>query len=72
MEVEVFISIKQYRLRHFAPGSAPHVNTIRRMIRERVLPGRRLGRMYYVDESAPLSTVDALVAKVVGHVPRTS
>ena len=65
------ISIKLYRQRNFAPGSAPHENTIRRLIREHVLPGRRLGRMYYVDESAPLSTVEALVAKVVGHVPRT-
>jgi hypothetical protein len=65
------ISIKLYRQRHFAPGSAPHENTIRRLIREQQLPGRRLGRMYYVDESAPVSKVDALIARVMGHVRRS-
>ena len=66
------ISIKLYRERYFAPGSAPHENTIRRLIRDQRLPGRRLGRLYYVDESAPLSSVDALIARVVGHVRCTA
>ena len=65
------ISIKLYQQRHFAPGSAPHQNTIRRLIREHQLPGRRLGRMYYVDESAPVTTADALVARVMNHVRRS-
>ena len=65
------ISIKLYRQRNFAPGSAPHENTIRRWIRERLLPGRRLGSKYYVDENASAPTVDALVARVMGHVPST-
>lgn len=66
----MLISVQQYRQQHFAPGSAPHESTIRRLIRERVLPGRRIGHLYFIDDQVPLSRVDAIVAKVAGHVRR--
>lgn len=68
----LLVSIKQYLLRNFADGSALHENTVRRLIREHKIPGRRIGSRYFVDESAGTSKVDALIARVVGHVRSAS
>ncbi|MBL6750463.1 MAG: hypothetical protein ISP90_08065 [Nevskia sp.] len=65
------ISVQRYRLDRFEAGSAPHENTIRRLIRERQLPGRRIGARYFIDESALPSTVERLVAKVCSDVRRS-
>lgn len=63
------ISIKRYREEYFAVGSAPHVNTIRRLIRKGRLPGCLVGAQYFVD-LAPASNVDRLLAKAMSHVRR--
>lgn len=68
----MLISVQQFRQQHFAPGSAPHESTIRRLIRKRVLPGRRIGHLYFIDDQAPLSRLDAIVARAAGRVRRPS
>lgn len=65
-------TIDDFIRRTFASDSAPHVNTVRRHIREGKLPGRRLGARYYVDEAALDSRFDDLIEKVKSDVRRPS
>ncbi len=66
------VGVKKFIERKFAAGCAPHINTVRRLIREKKLSGRVLGRRYYVDELAFEAGLSPAVEKVLRDVSRTS
>ena len=66
------VSLDQFARLAFTEGSAPHVNTLRRMVREGTLIGRRLGSRYYVDSALIEAGFNSLVAKVLNDVRRAS
>lgn len=39
----------RFRTEHFAPGSEPSMNTIKKLIDDGDLPGRKIGTIHYVD-----------------------
>lgn len=39
----------KFRTEHFAPGSEPSINTVKKLIDVGELPGRKIGTIYYVD-----------------------
>ena len=49
----------------FEPESMPSENTLRSWIDEGEIPGKRIGRKYYVDLDALKSHDDALVSAVL-------
>lgn len=66
------IALQTFARMAFADGSAPHINTLRRMVKDGVLMGRRLGSRYYVDAAMIEAGFDPLVAKVLNDVRRAS
>ena len=66
------VALHQFAQLAFTEGSAPHINTLRRMIKDGVLMGRRLGSRYYVDAALIEAGFNPLVAKVLNDVRRAS
>lgn len=66
------VALHQFARLAFAEGSAPHIHTLRRMVKEGVLHGRRLGSRYYVDAAMIEAGFDPIVAKVLNDVRRAS
>lgn len=64
------ITVEQFRLRTFAPGSRPHPNTVIRWLRNRLIPGRQIGKQWYVDSIALDANGNPLVEKVLRDVSR--
>lgn len=60
-------TIQQFRKSRdvFEPESMPSENTLRSWIDEGEIPGKRIGRKYYVDLDALKSHDDALVSAVL-------
>lgn len=59
------IAIPQWRDKHFAENSAPDEGSVRRLLREGKLPGRKVGKLWFVDEAEWLSDGDELVRRVL-------
>lgn len=59
------ISIPKWRERHFEADSAPDDVTVRRLLRDGKLPGRKVGGMWYIDEADWLADGDDLVQRVL-------
>lgn len=63
------VEAHQFVAKHFAPESRPADITLQRWMRAGRLPGRKIGRTWYVDEDAFLAgNDDAGVADLVGRV----
>lgn len=59
------ITLQQYISRTFSPGSEPHQHTVRRWINRKIIPGKRFGTRYYVDEIAVAANGNPIVEKVL-------
>lgn len=66
------ISLQHFARVAFAEGSAPHHNTLRRMVKSGELRGRRLGARYFVDAALIEADFDPIVAKVMSDVRRAA
>lgn len=51
--------------KHFGPDSQPPETTLRKWMRDGVLPARKIGGRWYIDEHAFLADGDELVARVL-------
>lgn len=61
------ISIPMWQAKFFAKGSEPAEPSVRRMLREGRLPGRKVGGTWYVDEHSFLADGDELVLRVLNN-----
>jgi hypothetical protein len=60
-----YMKVAEYRRQHFQ-GKPPSANTIKKLIREGELAGRRIGNLYYVDMRVEDKTTgDSLVDAVL-------
>lgn len=59
------IAIPAWLEKHFDKGGAPEEVTVRRWLREGVLPGRKIGGLWFIDEAAWLADGDDLVQRVL-------
>ena len=82
------VPLQEFSRTKFGPGSAPHPNTLRRMVKDKDLPGLHLGSRYYVDVDAleagytrpaplklaatPGMSEEDVVAQVLRNVRRTA
>lgn len=46
------MSIPEWQKTYFTPGSAPSDFTVRRLLREDKLPGRKVGGEWFIDDDA--------------------
>ena len=64
-------TIETFRKTRFAPGSAPDPRTLRKLLERGDLPGRRVGKVWYVDTGAwergegGAASVEGLVARAL-------
>ena len=64
MNKKTLLTIKSYQENRFAKGSAPDSRTIRRMIDDGDIAGKRIGRNYYVEVTSNNIEIDGLAG---GH-----
>jgi len=57
--------ISTWQAKHFADGGAPDEVTVRRLLRQGKLPGRKVGGVWYIDEAEWLADGDELVRRVL-------
>lgn len=55
----------------FCEGSRPSLTSVRKWIEEGALPGRRIGRQYFVDYPAFIAGGDDLLARILDDGPAT-
>lgn len=60
------MKVSQYRREHFAEGSRPSVNTIKKWVDNGEVYGKVIGGMYYVDPDK-IVTANPLVDKVLNR-----
>jgi hypothetical protein len=60
-----FVKLAEFRRRYFEAESAPSERTLRRQVEAGELPGRRMGKLYYVDLHKWLAEGDALVERTL-------
>lgn len=63
MSVKKLYTINEYRKIRFV-SKAPDPRTIRKMIDEGEIAGKRMGRIYYVELMADLSEIDGITGGV--------
>jgi len=59
------IKLDQFRKDYFAEGSRPALKTIRRQIKSGEIPGKKIGKVYYVDMDKFNLTGNPLVDSVL-------
>tara|TARA_B110000090_G_C13360612_1_gene438269 strand:- start:655 stop:864 length:210 start_codon:yes stop_codon:yes gene_type:complete len=67
------MTINEYMDRTFSKASQPHINTVRRWIREGRLDAIKMGRSYYIEDQAgeeyandpDKNKMDAIMAKIL-------
>jgi len=67
------MTIDEYMDRTFSKASQPHINTVRRWIREGKLNAIKMGRSYYIEDQAgeeyandtSKNKMDAVMAKIL-------
>lgn len=63
------MSVDEYRETFYTENSQPSKRTLIKFVKEGILPGKQLGRSYYIDvETASKLTGNALVDQVLMHV----
>ncbi len=55
----------QFRIRYFEKGSEPDMKTLKKLIAEGDLPGKKMGTIYYVDLDRIKVSSNPLVNKVL-------
>ncbi len=63
----ILMKITDYRERRFAEGSAPDLRTLKRLIDEAELAGKRIGKNYYVLVDEHLNEFSPLEKKLMHH-----
>jgi hypothetical protein len=63
----ILMKITDYRERRFAEGSAPDLRTLKRLIDEAELAGKRIGRNYYVLVDEHLNEFNPLEMELMYH-----
>ncbi|SIO94689.1 hypothetical protein VSP9026_02418 [Vibrio spartinae] len=64
----MLIKLSKWRETRFSEGQAPDVRTCRREIDLGTLPGKRIGRTYYVDvEREKQATGDSMLDDLLQH-----
>jgi hypothetical protein len=61
------MKITDYRSKRFAQGSAPDLRTLKRLIDEGELSGKRLGKIYYVEVDAQLNEFNPIEKELMTH-----
>jgi hypothetical protein len=61
------MKITDYRDLRFAAGSAPDLRTLKRLIDDGELAGKRLGKLYYVEVDKQLNEFSPLEKGVMHH-----
>ncbi|HEY9255775.1 MAG TPA: hypothetical protein VIP30_14700 [Stenotrophomonas sp.] len=61
----LLMTVSAWSAKYFAPGSAPAELTIRRWLQNGVLPGRKVGGNWYVDDHAWAAGGHELVMRVL-------
>lgn len=51
-QLDVLMAIDEWREQRFSPESRPSRRTVKRWIKERIIPGRVIGNRYYINVSA--------------------
>jgi excisionase family DNA binding protein len=67
------MTIDEYMARTFSKASQPHINTVRRWIREGKLNAIKMGRSYYIEDQAgeeyandlDKNKMDAVMARIL-------
>lgn len=55
----------KFRIEYFAKGSEPSINTLKKLIDEGGLPGRKIGTIHYVDLDRLSRSDNPLVNRVL-------
>jgi hypothetical protein len=61
------MKINEYRKQRFALGSAPDLRTLKRLVDEGELAGKRLGKTYYVEVDKHLNEFSVFEKEVMNH-----
>lgn len=64
----LLIEPAKWAAKHFEEASRPSEVTMKRWLRDGKLPGRKVGRKWFIDEHAWLSDGDELVQRVLAGV----
>ncbi len=59
------VSPQEFLKKEFSKESAPSEHTIRRWIDQGILPGKQIGKLYYVDHTAFSANGNPLVEKIL-------
>ena len=59
------VTIEEWSTTNFSEKSRPPEFTVRRWLRDGVVPGEKIGKTWYVDQHAWIARDDSLVAKVL-------
>ncbi len=67
------MTIDEYMTKTFTQDSRPHINSVRRWIREGKLEAKKMGRSYYIEEkggdeynnNVEQEKMDAMIAKII-------
>lgn len=61
------MKITDYREQRFALGSAPDLRTLKRLIDDGELAGKRLGKIYYVEVDKQLNEFSPIERRLMSH-----
>jgi hypothetical protein len=62
------VSIVEYREKRFMTGSAPDLRTIKRLIDENELVGRKIGKKYFIEVDAYYRECSPIEFELLNHV----
>jgi predicted dehydrogenase len=62
------MKITDYREQRFARSSAPDLRTLKRLIDNGELAGKRLGKIYYIEVDKHLNEFSVFEKEVMNHV----
>ena len=61
------MKITEYREQRFTKGSAPDLRTLKRLIDEGELAGKRLGKIYYIEVDSNLNEFSLMEKGLMCH-----
>jgi predicted dehydrogenase len=61
------MKINDYREQRFAFGSAPDLRTLKRLIDDGELAGKRIGKIYYIEVDKHLNEFSVFEKEVMNH-----
>lgn len=61
----LLMTIQAWSKKYFVQGEAPSELTVRRWIQREILPGKKIGGTWYIDEHSWLANGDELILRVL-------